>query len=166
MAHAWYVVQSKPNAEREALRRLRNQSFECYLPMLTVRRYVRGRMCERLEPLFRGYLFVKMAIDDIEDHAWKAVGSTQGVLTVLPTCEHPEAVRDSEVDALIDAELHGYFRLGAVLPGERLKMFRGSLVNQVLECIKVQGERISCLWSCFGAQRVVHVHLADVTVLR
>lgn len=166
MALAWYVVQSKPNSEREALRRLRNQLFSCYLPILTVRKYIRGQMRERFEPLFRGYLFIKLEIADVDDNAWKAVGSTKGVLTMLPSCEHPEAVRANEVQDLMDAQAHGYFKLGAVLPGEKLKMFRGSLVNQVLECIKAEGDRITCLWSCFGAERVVHVSLADVTVLR
>ena len=36
---AWYLLQSKPHQERRALENLRNQGFECFLPL-----YLRERL--------------------------------------------------------------------------------------------------------------------------
>lgn len=164
MAVAWYVAQTKPNAERQATRRLKAQAFAVYVPMLRNRTASRGTVREQSTPLFPGYVFVRLDLDDPEGH-WKAVNSTRAVLTLLPTSERPAAVRAEDVEGLQQAEAQGVFRRGIVAPGERVKVFRGNLANQVLECVANEGERLRCLWYCLGAHRVVSVPAANVLVL-
>jgi transcriptional antiterminator RfaH len=166
MAFEWYVAKTKPNAERAAARELNNQLFASYLPWLTVRTAHNGAMVTRREPLFRGYIFIALDLDDDPEERWKKVNSTRAVTTLLPRSDSPLPISTDEVDGLRQAELAGHFRAGDVVPGDRVKVFRGSLAEQVLECIESHGNRIRCLWSCFGALRVVEVPLANVTVLR
>jgi len=163
MALSWYVAQTKPQSEAIADKELANQAFTTYLPRVTVRRKVVGRMSEVLEPLFRGYIFV--ALDLAADH-WKAVNSTRGVLALLPRPAEPQSIAASEIDGLKELEGQGLFKTGAVKPGEKVRVWRGSLADHVLECIEDRGARIRCLWACFGAPRVVDVALSDVTVSR
>lgn len=162
MALGWCVAQTKPNAERQVRRRLRDQLFAAYLPLLTVRRAVLGRMVERQVPLFPGYLFVEI---DLDAERWKAVTNTRGMLALLPTSERPISVTPQVIDDLRTAEYGGLFKRGVVRPGERVRVFRGTLVDQVLECIETNGDRLKLLWVCLGAPRVVYARISDVTVL-
>src|SRR5690606_41037685 len=54
---------------------LENQGFTCFLPELSVERLRAGRRIQREEPLFPGYLFIRL------DRAsgWHTVRSTRGV---------------------------------------------------------------------------------------
>jgi transcriptional antiterminator RfaH len=163
MAYEWYVAKTKPNVERKAKEWLEDQSFACYLPWLLIRKAHYGSMISIREPLFRGYLFVSL---DLDEDGWKCVNSTRYVMGLLPRPDFPLAISTSEVEGLRLEEQAGHFRAGDVFPGDRVRVFRGFLADQVLECIASQGDRIKALWACFGAPRVVDVPTADVTVLR
>lgn len=161
MAANWFVAQTKPNCEQQAERHLKEQDFERYLPRETIRRTRRGYVEEIKRPLFTGYLFVQL---DTADDRWKAVASTKGITTLLPSSDRPEPIRPGEVARLRDFEDRGLLRAGDIVPGQRLNVWRGTLADQVVECIQNNGNRLKVLWSCFGAPRVVDVPLTDVTV--
>jgi len=166
MSLQWYVAQTKPNSEYQAQRRLRRQGFITYLPLNTIRRAVRGRAVDRREPLFHGYLFVLMEIDDPEDEHWKSVNGTRAVMGLLPSSAAPQRIDRTEIEEMHYAEHEGYFRSGTVEPGDRLMVFKGHLVGQVLECISSGKDRVTALWDCISSRVVVDVPLLDVTVLR
>jgi len=157
----WYVVQTKPNLEARVQRELENQLIPSYLPRERVRKRHVGRMVEAMEPLFRGYLFVAF---DVNTERWKQINTTKGVLSILPRPSRPVAIGSDEVAGLRDAEEQGIFRRGEVRPGESVRVYRGFLANQILQCVESHGERVKLLWNCLGAPRVVEVRLADVTV--
>ena len=54
----WYLAQMKPQSHQIAVRNLRRQGFEVFLPMQNVTGKARGRFVTRLQPFFPGYLFV------------------------------------------------------------------------------------------------------------
>jgi transcriptional antiterminator RfaH len=166
MATSWYCCRTKPLLETTAQRRLRDQSFITYLPMLTRRRPHKGRVIEFHEPLFRNYLFVQLDISDNIGQHWRQINNTRAVSSLLPRSEAPDPISAIEVEALQQAEGEGYFRSGMILPGDRVKVFRGTLVGQVLKCIECRKNRIIALWSCLGSQTRVVLSLADVGVLQ
>jgi transcriptional antiterminator RfaH len=161
----WYVASTKPNSEAKAQRELDRQGFHSYVPRNRVRQVCRGRVADVSEPLFRGYVFIALELD-AESDKWKSVNSTRAVMTLLPSGDRPLPVLDADVDALKRAESSGYFRSGMVVPGEQLRVFRGTLVGKVLECISSSAERVQALWDCFGQRVVVSVELQDVLVMR
>jgi transcriptional antiterminator RfaH len=164
MAALWYCCRTKPLLETTAQRRLLDQRFTTYLPMLTLRRPFKGRVLEFREPLFRNYLFVKFDVHDIGER-WRQINNTKAIASLLPRTEAPDPIADAEVERLQEAEHEGYFRSGIIIPGDRVKVFRGTLVGQVLDCIECRKNRIVALWSCLGSQTRVVLALSDVGVL-
>jgi transcription antitermination factor NusG len=161
----WYVCQTHPNAEAAAERRLNRQLFATHLPRRTTRVPRRGKIMERAGPCFPGYLFVLL---DLVGESWKGATYTRGVVRLLPVSERPLPVETSEVLELHQAELDGALVSGIVTPGSRLRVYRGALARQVIECLAVDDERglVKALWDCFGRKVETVVPLDAVTVLR
>jgi len=165
MSFRWYVAQVYPNCEGAAERRLNRQLFATHLPRRTTRTPRRGRIVTRLNPCFPGYLFVLL---DLVGESWKSACYTRGVLRLLPVSERPLPVETAEVLELHQAELDGALVSGIVTPGSRLRVYRGALARQVIECLAVDDERglVKALWDCFGRKVETVVPLDAVTVLR
>ena len=70
---AWYVVQTKPNAEAMAFRNLENQDFSSFLPLqkLTLRKGTAFKTL--LRPLFPGYMFIAQ---DPTAGQWRKINNT------------------------------------------------------------------------------------------
>lgn len=96
-AQRWYVVQSQPNAELKAIRHLRRQGFESYLPRYQKRRRHARRVETVAAPLFPRYLFVTV---DISVQRWRAIFSTVGVSQLVCSGGVPTAISDQVVAAL------------------------------------------------------------------
>jgi transcriptional antiterminator RfaH len=160
----WYVAQVYPNAEAAAERRLNRQLFATHLPRRTTRTPRRGRIVTRLNPCFPGYLFVLL---DIAGEAWKSACYTRGVLRLLPISECPLPVQTAEVLELHQAELDGALVSGIVTPGSRLRVYRGALARQVVECLAVDDERgiVHALWEALGRRVECSVPLDAVTLV-
>jgi transcriptional antiterminator RfaH len=160
----WYVAQTHPNAEAAAQRRLGRQLFATHLPRRTSRVSRRGRVVERISPCFPGYLFVLL---DVAGETWKAATYTRGILRLLPISDAPIAVKTDEVLELHQAELDGALVSGLVKPGSKLRVYRGALARQVIECLAVDDKRglVRALWTCFGSRVEMQIPLDAVTVL-
>jgi transcription antitermination factor NusG len=119
---------------------------------------------ERAGLCFPGYLFVLL---DIAGEAWKAATYTRGVLRLLPISERPLPVETSEVLELHQAELDGALVSGIVTPGSRLRVYRGALTRQVIECLAVDDEKglVNALWECMGRKVETIVPLDAVTLV-
>jgi transcriptional antiterminator RfaH len=163
MTQAWFVARTKPLLEGLAEERLQNQGFTTYLPLLTNRQPFKGRMVERRAPLFRSYLFVQLDVSD-PGESWRAVNSTRAIQSLLPRPERPEPIRPGEIEGLADAELQGFFRKGVILPGDKIKVYRGTLVGQVLTCLEQRRDSVVALWTCFNSETRVILRTTDVGV--
>lgn len=93
----WYLVQVKPNSLGRAQSNLSRQGFEFFVPR--ERRSVRrsGKFVTAEEPVFAGYLFVKL---DPEDSSWRAINSTYGVARLVSFGSQPTALPKGLVDEL------------------------------------------------------------------
>lgn len=92
----WYVVKSKPRAERQVESYLAAHSVEVYCPLL--RR--RGRPVAHArahEVLFPGYVFCHLG--DNPEH-WKLARWSPGTAYILGDGEHPIPVPDAVIDAI------------------------------------------------------------------
>jgi transcriptional antiterminator RfaH len=166
MAANWYVARTKPLLEAVAEERLQAQGFATYLPLLTSRAPYRGRMLERRAPLFRSYLFVQLDLSQANGEIWRAVNSTRAVQSLLPRPEKPQAIAPGQIEGLAEAELEGFFRRGAIIPGDKIKIWRGTLTGQVLTCIECRRDSVVALWSCLNHETRVILRASDVGVYR
>lgn len=94
-AGEWYVVQTRPGAERKACAHLQRQGFDTYFPQrLKQRRHAR-RTETLIAPLFPRYVFVNV---DIERQRWRCIHSTVGVSRLVCSGERPTPIRPQILD--------------------------------------------------------------------
>ena len=75
----WYVAQVKPRFEVLAMSHLERQGFTAFCPQIA-RNRVRGKKPAIVsEPLFPGYVFVKLGVNE----RWRSINGTRGVLRLV-----------------------------------------------------------------------------------
>lgn len=97
---SWYAVQTKSRGERIAVENLNRQGFTTHLPLIKAARHRRGRWQGTIEPLFPGYLFVKL---DVEQNA-APIRSTRGVVGMVRFGKEPQPVPHTIMRALLEAQ--------------------------------------------------------------
>ena len=100
-----------------AAENLRNQAYACYLPSHQVERLRHGKVVNVNEPLFPGYLFIKLC--ELTD-SWHPIRSTRGVLRLVTFANHAVPLSDTLVagiQARVDRSFSGepLFRSGEVV---------------------------------------------------
>ena len=101
----WYVVISKPFAEKVALYWLNDmfrgvEGYESYLPYAVTQRPARkGKLNAEplIRPLFARHLFIRL---DLNVERWKRIFNTQGVSSMLMFGERPLGVRDADIEMI------------------------------------------------------------------
>jgi transcriptional antiterminator RfaH len=149
----WYVVQCKRREEIRALEHLQRQDYLCYLPILAVEKRRNGRKLDAREPVFPGYVFVRL--DDVSDN-WRPIRSTRGVIQIVRFGERPLPVQDEVVEIIRqrfagDAPLTPYLR-----PGELVVITEGCFAD--LEAIFVANdgdERVTLLMNILSSQQTL-----------
>lgn len=100
-AARWFVLQSKPRQERRALENLRNQGYECLLPLYSRERLRRGKRERVEEPLFPRYLFVHL--NEVTSN-WYALRSTYGVTHIVRFGDTPAVLDDAIVQTFVELQ--------------------------------------------------------------
>lgn len=133
----WYLIQCKPRQDQRALENLGRQNFECYRPLRLVERCRAGRKFTAAEPLFPGYLFIRL--DRLNDN-WYPIRSTRGVSRIVHFNAYPLPVQDEIIDG-IRARLSGPLGEEPYLkPGARVQITEGAFSQ--LEAIFVASDGI------------------------
>lgn len=93
----WCVVNTKPKKEDYAARQLEVKGLEVFLPRIEVARKRGSKKYHLLEPLFPGYLFVKIKLvpDSVPKVNW-----TPGVRRLLCAEDIPLPVPDAAIDLI------------------------------------------------------------------
>jgi len=55
----WYAIYTKPKCEESAARHLQNAGIEVLNPKIRIKKYLRGKYLQVVEPLFKNYLFAR-----------------------------------------------------------------------------------------------------------
>jgi len=133
----WYVIQCKPREERRALENLERQRFRCYLPMLAVEKLRHGIVRAVPEPLFPGYLFVRL--DELTDN-WHSIHSTRGVIQLVHFREYPVPVPDSMIGGIHERLAGAMARIPYLKPGELVRITEGPFYDMEPIFIAKDGE--------------------------
>ena len=94
----WYAVHTKPKQEKVARENLERQGYEVFLPLIKVKKRLRGKWTNRIEPLFPRYLFIRLVM--FEDN-FAPIRSSRGVHELVRFGEYPAQVPGDLVAALI-----------------------------------------------------------------
>ena len=123
----WYIVYTKPKAEKIAQENLSRQGFEIYLPVLRRLQRQRGRRVTIVAPMFPRYLFIHLSSDTDN---WSPIRSTRGVASLVRFGLHPGSIPDGLIKMMKSREDASGVQ---VIPGDeyragtRIRMVEGGM---------------------------------------
>jgi len=91
----WYAVYTKPRWEKKVAALLLERGIENYCPINKVTRQWSDRKKVVLEPVFKGYVFVRLE----EAKKWE-VKQVNGILNFVYWLGKPAIIRDEEIDLI------------------------------------------------------------------
>ena len=91
----WYAVYTRPRWEKKVASLLLDKGIENYCPINKVTRQWSDRKKVVLEPVFKGYVFVRL-----EDRKKWEVKSVHGILNYVYWLGKPAIIRDEEIDVI------------------------------------------------------------------
>lgn len=91
----WYAVYTKSRWEKKVHQLLTEQGVEAYCPLNKVRRQWSDRIKTIEEPLFKSYVFVRIAESDMT-----RVRMTNGVVNFVYWLGKPAVIRDREIETI------------------------------------------------------------------
>jgi transcription antitermination factor NusG len=98
----WYALRVKPNYEKPVAVALRGRGFEEFLPLLRSKRQWSDRVKTMELPLFPGYLFCRLNLEDR-----MPLLTTPGFLYIVGVGKNPEPVDESEILGIQSVLLSG-----------------------------------------------------------
>jgi transcription antitermination factor NusG len=124
VADPWFALRVKPNHEKPVAATLRGKGLEEFLPLLRTRRQWSDRVKVIDLPLFPGYLFCRLNLEDR-----MPLLTTPGFLYIAGIGRNPEPVDESEISA-IQAMLRSGFPVTpwpSLVVGQKVQLKNGPL---------------------------------------
>jgi len=157
----WYVVQVKPRQEGRVLRRLALEAVSTFLPFIEVSRRRGPEKVRALEPLFPGYLFVRLPPIHEEPASWNKVRWTPGTVRVLSVGDTPVSVPADLIRAIEErtSELGFVRRPSSLANGMRVRLRSGPFedLEAVFDRPLSRAGRVRVLLQLLGQPRPVEV---------
>ncbi|MEP7080837.1 MAG: UpxY family transcription antiterminator [Ginsengibacter sp.] len=147
----WYVVYTRPRWEKKVVNLFNEKGIENYCPLNKVTKQWSDRKKVVEEPIFKGYVFVKVS----EDEKWK-VASVNGVLNYIYWLGKPAVVRDEEI-ATIRKFLNEFDNVEVskndIHTDTKVRIVQGVLMNYEGMVIEV-----------FGSRAIVKIESLDLSI--
>ncbi len=170
----WYVVHTYSGHENKVATNLKQRIetmklsgkiFEIVVPTRNVVIVRHGKKEEQKEKIFPGYILVKMILDD---EAWLAVRTTQGVTAFVGAANKPTPISETEVATILkfmQMEAPKYKTTFSV--GEAVKIVDGPFSDFLgtVDNIDEAKGKIKVLVSIFGRETPVELDFLQVAKL-
>ncbi|MBL6772032.1 MAG: hypothetical protein ISQ28_02370 [Alphaproteobacteria bacterium] len=151
--HTWIALTTKRGEEFSASENLSWQDFENFLPHREVTVRHARKLLRKKRPLFPGYIFVRL---DLQDDDIRALKSTRGIRGIVCSMDATPAVLKQEIMTELIASCD---EAGRLLPpnelkrGDRVKVSSGPLHEMVATVEKLaSGNRV---WLLFDKPQLV-----------
>jgi transcription antitermination factor NusG len=110
----WYAAYTAPRHEKRVTQQMEDRRIDCFLPLYRSLRRWKDRSKQLDLPLFPGYVFVHLALQDRLQ-----VLQLPGVVHLVSFCGTPAALPDADIESLrnglggdVHAEPHPYLAAG------------------------------------------------------
>lgn len=151
----WYLIRTKTGGERIAHQHLRHVVERSLLPLATTRLRQRGRVFQRVAPIFPSYLFAYFSLG----RAGRQIQYTPGVRNIVRFGEEAAIVPNLVIDGLLSRCSAGPIELvpPELSRGSQIRIVDGPLkaFQGVFDGYLNGAERVSVLLSVMNAQRRV-----------
>jgi len=159
----WYAVYTKPRWEKKVAKNLGDKGFVAYCPLNKVVRQWSDRKKVVEEPLFKGYVFVR--VDSSERTAVKMV---DGIVNFVYWNGKPAVVRDEEIETIQrflsefqDIEVESL----DLQVNTAVVIKKGILVNYKGVVVEVLGNRAKVLIESMGVRLSATIDRKNLQVL-
>jgi len=123
----WFALQTRPRWEKYVTQALEGKGFEPFLPLYNCRRRWSDRIKELELPLFAGYVFCRLNLEDRR----LPVLTTPGVRQIMGIGRTPVPIPDSEIEAIRAIMASGLAAKPwpSIRVGQRVRIRAGSLAG-------------------------------------
>jgi len=132
----WHAIYTQPRWEKKVHKLLVEAGIESYCPLNTVYRQWSDRIKKVQEPLFKSYVFVRVAPDE-----YTKVRMVSGVLNFVYWLGKPAVVKDAEIDNIRkflneydDVEVKS---IEEIEPGSRVVISGGIMMGEEAVALQV-----------------------------
>ncbi|MDR1865922.1 MAG: UpxY family transcription antiterminator [Bacteroidales bacterium] len=160
----WWVLYTKPRAEKKAFEALNKQGYHVYLPCVTVVKQWSDRKKKVREPLFRSYLFIYCK----ENHIFLAAQDNT-IVGIVRFEGRPAVVRDREIETIRRIEA-GHEDIAVVdstlVTGQEVLIKSGTLKGVFGILTEFRGtRRVAIQIESLGCNLLVEVSAGNITKL-
>ncbi|SFQ60184.1 transcriptional antiterminator RfaH [Roseivivax halotolerans] len=154
----WFAAQLKPNAAAIAERNLDRQGFAAFLPRRLEARRIRGKIVDRAQPLFPGYIFIQTAPERTD---WRVLNATRGLTRVILSDPRKPRPLPGEFMAALMARCDDSATLTAppsLEIGDTVRVIGGPMAELVSKIERIgEADRIELLMELMGQTARVSV---------
>jgi transcription antitermination factor NusG len=159
----WYVVYTKPRWEKKVYTLLTDKNIEAYCPLNKVRRKWSDRIKWVEEPLFKSYVFVKVAAEELTE-----VRMISGVVNFVYWLGKPAIVKNKEIE-IIRKFLNDYEEVWTepieLQKDARVVITRGAFMDKEARVVKVTHNKVRVLIESIGYSLVAVIARSNVDVV-
>ncbi len=159
----WYAVYTKPRWEKKVFERLQNEELEAYCPQNRVRKKWSDRIKWVEEPLFKSYVFVKVAEEEMT-----RVRMVNGVVNFVYWLGKPAVVKHREIE-VIRKFLNNYSEVQAlpldIKTDSRVTIQRGALMDKNARIIKVLKNKVQVVIESIGYTLVALIDKSNLSMI-
>ncbi|HET8887188.1 MAG TPA: UpxY family transcription antiterminator [Salinimicrobium sp.] len=144
----WYVLYTKPKAEKEVTKSLEALGINVFCPLITEIRQWSDRKKKVSVPLFKSYVFV-----NLEESERDRVFLVNGIVRYLFWLGKPAVVKDEEIKVIKDwlgREDLEEMRISKYAPGDKIILEEGAFKNQEAMVKEVGKNRMRLVLSNLG----------------
>lgn len=156
----WYAVKTRPRWEKKVSQNLSEKGIEYYCPLNKVVRQWSDRKKAIFEPLFKSYVFVKVA----EKNKWD-VKKVPGIINYVYWLGKPAIIKEEEINII--KRFLNEFNDVQIQPiglhlNQKVRITQGLLMNYEGTLLEIFGNRAIVKISSLDLQLNAHFHKKDI----
>jgi transcription antitermination factor NusG len=159
----WYAVYTKPRWEKKVNELLLKAGVEAYCPLNKVRKKWSDRIKWVEEPLFKSYVFVKIAEEEKT-----AVRMVNGIVNFVYWLGRPAIIKDKEIE-IIRKFLNEYTEVRAeplnLRIDAKIKINRGVLMDKEAKVVEVMNKKVRVVIESIGYALFAVIDKSNLSLL-
>ena len=162
MLKEWFVLQYKAKSHHKAVRNLKQQGFETFLPLTNLTLRQNSRFINATQPLFPGYMFITF---DSTKSEWYKINNTYGVSRLVTFNNILKSIPNEVIEYLLErCNLSG-----ELLPvkkyerDDKVKILKGPFANFIANVEKYEtDQRIWVLMDLMSRRAKLQISLEEI----
>lgn len=161
MSKKWLAVYTRPRWEKKVNQLLGEKGFESYCPLNKVKRKWSDRIKVVEEPLFKSYVFVKVAEADRTE-----VRMTSGAINFVYWNGKPAVIREKEINSIrrfLSEHEYVVARPMDVKLNQRVRIINGSFMDQEGKVLELRHKTAKIAIDSLGYILVAYIERTRLT---